>query len=212
VDYTKAFNMVSHLKLLKVLPEMGIPKHLVALVQVLYAQQTAKVRWDRECSSAFTIGKGTRQGCNISAVEFNLYAEDAENNEHDIKVGGRQINNLRYVDDTTLLPTTEESINDMAVKLVNESKTSNMLLNAKKTKIMVAGRQNTRVNLQIDGEQMEQVEQFKFLGSMKTASGDCTTKIRRRMGRGNITDSNRGLIELKCMSLMDPKVIQLLNI
>jgi len=119
-------------------------------------------------------------------VEFNLYAEDImrrtlENNEHGIKVGGRQINSLRYADDTTLLTTTEESINDMAVKLVNESKTSNMLLNAKKTKIMVAGRQNTRVNLRMDGEQIEQVEQFKFLGSMKTASGDCTSEIRRRI-------------------------------
>jgi len=81
-----------------------------------------------------------------------------ENNEHGIEVGGRQINNLRYADDTTLLTTSEESINDMAVKLVNESKTSNMIFKAKKTKIMVAGRQNTRVNLQIDGEQIEQVQ------------------------------------------------------
>jgi len=102
-------------------------------------------------------------------------------NEHGIKVGGRQINNLGYSDYATLLTTTEESINDMAVKLVNESKTSNMLFNAKKTKIRVAGRQNTRVNLQIDGEQTEQVEQVIFLGSMKTASGDCTTEITRRI-------------------------------
>jgi len=112
VDYTKAFDMVSHSKLFKVLLEMEIPKHLVALVQALYAQQTAKVRWDRKSSEAFTIGKGTRQGCNISPVEFNLYAENImrktlENNEHGIKVGGRQINNLRYADDTTLLTTTE---------------------------------------------------------------------------------------------------------
>jgi len=74
-------------------------------------------------------------------MEFNLYAEDImrrtlEDNEHGIKVGGRQINNLHYAGDTTLLTTTEESINDMAVKLVNESKTSNMFFNAKKTKIM----------------------------------------------------------------------------
>jgi len=120
---------------------MGIPKYLVALIQALYAQQTTKVRWDGESSKAFTIGKGTRQGCDISPVEFDLYAEDImrrilENNEHGIKVGGRQINNLRYADDTTLLTTTEESINDMAVELVNESKTSNMFFNAKKTKIM----------------------------------------------------------------------------
>jgi len=160
---------------------MRIPKHLVALVQALYAQQTAKVRWDGKSSEAFAIGKGTRQGCNISLVEFNLYVEDImtrtlENNKHGIKVGGRQINNLRYADDTTLLTTTEESIDDMAGKLVNKSKTSNMLLTAKKTNIMVAGRQNTRVNLQI-----EQVQQFKFLGSMKTASGDCTIEIRRRI-------------------------------
>jgi len=70
----------------------------------------------------------------------------------------------------------QESINDMAVKLVNESKTSNMLFNAKKTKIMVAGTQNTRVNLQIDREQTEQVEQFKFLGSIKTAAATATLK------------------------------------
>jgi len=186
VDYTKAFDMVSHPKLFKVLLEIGIPKHLVALVQALYAQQTTKVRWDGESSEAFTIGKSTRQGCNISPVEFNLYVKDImrrtlENNEHGIKVGGRQINNLRYADDTTLLTTTDESINDMAAKLVNESKTSNMLFNAKKTKIIVAGRQNTRVNLQIDGKQIEQVKQFKFLGSMKTASDDCTTEVRRRI-------------------------------
>jgi len=81
----------------------------------------------------------------------------------------------------SLLTITEESINDMAVKLVNESKISNMLFNAMKTKIMVAGRQNTRVNLQIDGEQIERVEQFKFLVSMKTVSADCTTEIRRRI-------------------------------
>jgi len=129
-DYTKAFDMVSHPKLFKVLLDMGIPKHVIALVQALYAQQTAKVRWDVESSEAFTIGKDTRQGCNTSPVEFNLYAEDImrrtlEDNEHSIKVGGRQINNLRYADDTTLLTTTEESIKDMAVKLVSESKTSN---------------------------------------------------------------------------------------
>jgi len=121
VDYTKAFDMVSHPKLFKVLLEMGIPKHIVVLVQALYAQQTAKMRWYGESSEAFTIGKGTRQGCNISPVEFNLCAKDItrrtlENNEHGIKVGWRQINNFRYANDTTLLTTTEESINDMAVK------------------------------------------------------------------------------------------------
>jgi len=108
--WTVAVDMVSHLKPFKFLLEMGIPKHLVALVQTLYVQQTAKVRFDGKSSEAFTIGKGTRQGCNISPVEFNLYAEDMkstlENNEHGNKVGGRQINNLRYADDKTLLTTT----------------------------------------------------------------------------------------------------------
>jgi len=101
MDYTKAFDLVSHPKLFKVLLEIGILKHIVALVQALYAQQTAKVRWDGESSEAFTIGKGTRQGRNISPVEFNLYAEDImrktlENNEHGIKVGGRQMNSLTF--------------------------------------------------------------------------------------------------------------------
>lgn len=140
----------------------------------------------------FPIGKGTRQGCNISPTEFNLYAEDIirrslEDNQHGVTVGGRRINNIRYADDTTLLATTKEGIKETFERLVLESETSNMSINGKKTKLMVGGRGDVRVQLQMGGEVIEQVDSFKFLGSVKTANGDCSPEIKRRMAMARAT-------------------------
>jgi len=100
-----------------------------------------------------------------------MYVEDIirrtlENDQHGITVGRRKANNLRHADDITLLTTTDESVDERVVKLVNDSNASNMILNAKKSKIMVAGRQNVRIRLHIDGEQIEQV------------SGNCNREIK----------------------------------
>ena len=108
IDYTKAFDCVDHNKLWKILKEMGIPDHFTCLLRNLYAGQEVTVRTGHGITDWFQIGKGVRQGCILSAYLFNFYAEYIMQNvgldeaQAGIKIGGRNINNRRYADDTTL--------------------------------------------------------------------------------------------------------------
>ena len=107
--FAKAFDCVDHNKLWKILKEMGIPNHLACLLRNLYAGQEATVRTGHETTDWFQIGKGGHQGCILSPCLFNLYAEYIMRNaglaeaQAGIKIAGRNINNLRYADDTTLM-------------------------------------------------------------------------------------------------------------
>ena len=108
IDYAKAFDCVDHSKLWKILQEMGIPDHLTCLLRNLYAGQEATVRTGRGTTDWFQIGKGVRQGCILSPCLFNLYAEykmrnaGLEESQAGIKIARRNINNLRYANDTIL--------------------------------------------------------------------------------------------------------------
>ena len=112
-DYAKAFDGVDHNKLWKILQEMGIPDHLTCLLRNLYAGQEPIVRTGHETTDRFQIGKGVRQGWILSPYLFNLYAEYIMKNtgldeaQAGIKIAGRNINNLRYADDTTLMTESE---------------------------------------------------------------------------------------------------------
>ena len=114
IDYTKAFDCVDHNKLWKILKEMGIPDHRTCLLRNLYAGQEATVRTGHGTTDWFQIGKGVRQGCILSPCFFNLYAEyimrnaGLEEAQAGIKIARRNINNLRYVDDTTLMAGNED--------------------------------------------------------------------------------------------------------
>ena len=109
IDYAKAFDYVDHNKLWKILKEMGIPEHLTCLLRNLYAGQEATVRTGHGTTDWFQIGKGVCQGCILSPCLFNFYAEyimrnaGLEEAQAGIKIAGRNINNLRYADDTTLM-------------------------------------------------------------------------------------------------------------
>ena len=109
IDYAKAFACVDHNKLWKILKEMGIPDHLTCLLRNLYAGQEATVRTGHGTIDWFQIGKGVRQGCILSPCLSNLYAEyimrnaGLEEAQAGIKIAGRNINNLRYADYTTLV-------------------------------------------------------------------------------------------------------------
>ena len=108
IDYAKVFDCVDHDKLWSILKEMGIPDHLTCLLRNLYAGQEATVRTGHETTHWFQIGKGVRQGCILSPCLLNLYAEyimrnaGLEEAQSDINIAGKNINNLRYADDTTL--------------------------------------------------------------------------------------------------------------
>ena len=122
IDYAKSFDCVDHNKLLKILEEMGMPDHLTCLLRNLYAGQEATVRTGHGTADWFKIGKGVRQGCILSPKLFNLYSEyimrnaGLEDAQTGIKIAGRNIINLRYADDTTLMAESKEELKSLLMK------------------------------------------------------------------------------------------------
>ena len=153
IDYTKAFDCVDYNKLWKILKEMGIPYHLTCLLRNLYAGQEATVRTGHGTTDWFQIRKGVCQGCILSPCLFNLYAEHIMQNvelyeaQAGTKIAGRNINNLRYTDDTTLMAECEE-LKSLLMKVKEESEKVGLKLNIQKTKIMTSG---PITSWQIDG-------------------------------------------------------------
>ena len=170
---------------------MGIPDHLTCFLRNLYAGQEATVRTGHRTTDWFQIGKGVCQGCILSPCLFNLYAEyimrnaKLEKTQAGIKIAGRNINNLRYVDDTTLMAESEEELKLLLMKVKEESDKVGLKLNIQKTKIMASG---PITSWEIDGETVETVSDFIFWGSKITADGDCSHEIKRRLilGRQHI--------------------------
>ena len=193
IDYAKAFDCVDHNKLWKILKEMGIPDHLICLLRNLYAGQEATVRTGHGTTDWFQIGKGVHQGCILSPCLFNLYAEyimrntGLEETQAGIKIAGRNINNLRYADDTTLMAESEEELKSLLMKVKVESEKVGLKLNIQKTKIMASG---PITSWEIDGETVETVSDFIFLGSKITADGDCSHEIKRRLLLGRKVMTN----------------------
>ena len=126
IDYTKAFDCVDHNKLWKILKEMGISDHLTCLLRNLYASQEVTVRTKHGTMDRFHIGKRVCQGCILSPCLFNLYAEYIMRNARldvaraGIKIARRNINNLRYADDTTLMAENEEELKSLLMKVRGE--------------------------------------------------------------------------------------------
>ena len=122
-DYTKTFDCVDHNKLWKILQQMGIPDHLTCLLRNLYAVQEATVRTGHGTTDWMQIGKGVRQGCYFSLCLFNLYAEcivrnsGLDESQAGIKIARRNINNLRYADDTTLMVESEEKLKSVLMRV-----------------------------------------------------------------------------------------------
>ena len=158
----------------KILKEMGVPDHPTCPLRNLYAGQEATVRTGHG-TDWFQIGKGVHQGCILPPCLFNLYAEymmrnaGLEEAQVGIKIAGRNINNLRYIDDTTLMAESEEELKSLLMKVKEESEKVGLKLNIQKTKIMAPG---PITSWEIDGETVETVSDFIFWGSKITADGD----------------------------------------
>ena len=144
---------------------MGIPDHLTCLLRNLYAGQEAIVRTGHGTADWFLIGKGVCQGCILSPCLFNFYAEYIVRNagldeaQAGIKVAERNINNLRYADDTTLMTESEEELKSLLMKVKEESVKVGLKLNIQKTKIMVSG---PITSWQIDRGTVETVTKFTW--------------------------------------------------
>ena len=181
IDYSKAFDCLDHNKLWKILREMGIPDHLTCPLGNLYAGQEAIVRTGHGTTDRFQIGKGVGQGCILSPCLFNLYVEyilkntGLEEAQAGIKIARRNINNLRYADDTTLMAESEEELKSLLMKVKEGSEKVGLKLNIQKTNIMASG---SITSWQIDSKTVETVADFIFLGSKITADGDCSHEIK----------------------------------
>ena len=193
IDYTKAFDCVDPNKLWKILKEMRIPDHLTCLLQNLYTGQEATVRTKHGTTNSFKIGKRVRQGCILSPWLFNLYAEYIMQNarldesQAGIKIARRNINNLRCIDDTTLMAESKEELKSLLMKVKEENEKAVLKLSNSKLKIMASC---LITSWQIDGETMETVTDFIFLGSKITADGDCSHEIKRCLLHGRKAMAN----------------------
>jgi len=158
---------------------MGIPDHLICLLRNLYAGQEATVRTEHGTTNWFQIGKGVRQGCILSPFLFNLYAEYIMRNarldeaQAGIKITRRNISNLRYADDTTLMAESGEQLKSLLMKMKEESEKVGLKLNFQETKTRTSG---PITSWEIDGET---VADLIFGGSKITADGDCSHEIKR---------------------------------
>ena len=165
IDYAKVFDYLDHNKLWKILQEMGIPDHLTCLLRNLYAGQEATVRTAHGTTDWFQIRKEVHQVCILSPCLFNLYAEYIMRNagldeaKAVFKIAGRNINNLKYADDTTLMAESEEELKSLLMKMKEESEKVGLKLNIQKTKIMASG---PITAWEIDGETVETVADFAF--------------------------------------------------
>ena len=174
---------------------MGIPDHLNCLLTNVYEGQEATFRSGHGTTDWFQIGQGVRQGCILSPCVFNLYAEyimrnaGLEEAQDGIKIAARNINNLRYADDTTLMAESEEELKSLLMKVKEESEKVGLKLNIQKTKIMASG---PITSWEIEGETVETVSDFLFFGSKITAVGHCSHEIKRHL-----------LLERKVMTSLD---------
>src|SRR5574337_894936 len=192
---------------------MGIPDHLTCLLRNLYAGQEATVRTGHGTTDWFQIGKGVCQGCILSPCLFNFYAENIMRNagleeaQAGIKIDRRNINNLRYADDTTLMAESVEQLKSLLMKVKEETEKMSLKFNIQKTKILVSG---PITSWKIDGETVETVSDFVFLGSKITADGECSHEIKRRLLLGRKVMTNLDSI-LKSRDVTLPRKVHLVK-
>ena len=187
IDYTKAFDRVKHFKMIECLSEIVIDAEDLQIISKLYWEQSASVRTESGMTSLFKTKKGVRKGCVLSPNVFNLYTEKIFREIEDMKgvnIGGVNINNLRYADDTILLE--EGPIFPQALlTAVNEKgKPYGMEMSIIRTKSMVISRKNPVPNISISVERkpIQQVDRMVYLDYMAAEDGKCGKEIKRRIG------------------------------
>ena len=157
----------------KILKEMGIPDHLTGLLRNLYTGQEATVRTGHGTTDWFKIRKGVCQSCILSPCLFNLYAEyimqntGLDESQTGIQISGRNINNLRHADDTTVMAEIKEELKNLLMRVKEESENAGLKLNTQETKIMAS---NPIISWQRDGDKSGNSDRFCFLHFQKHCS------------------------------------------
>ena len=187
IDYSKAFDTVKHQELLQCLKTTDIEENDIALIANLYWQQKTIVKINNDISEPLKIEKGVRQGCVLSPALFNLYTDIIFRNidqRPGIKIGGHTINNLRYADDTVLLAENETELQQILDTVKTESERYGLFMNVKKKKksmVLSRNKDIPKLKLLINGNEIEQVKSFQYLGALVTEDGRCECELDRRI-------------------------------
>ena len=198
IDYSKAFDKVQHEPFMEILKDLNIKGKSWRLIRNIYWDQSATIRHENELGTWKSIRRGLRQGCVFSPDGFSIYSERIMKKIEDMpgaKVGGVNISNVRFADDTALIANTEKDLQELVNKIKEESKLYGLSLNKKKTYTMVFSKKKEipKCSIRIDGVELEQVKQFIYLGSILTSDGRNKVEIDRRIGKaksafGHITN------------------------
>ena len=186
IDFKKAFDRVWHDGLWHGLRSFGIEEGRVQIMKSLYSSASSAVLLNNNVSNCFrTTTVGVRQGCLLSPILFNLYLENMRETLHNFKstifIGGRIISNLRFADDIDLMGGNNDELQELTDRLSNSAREYGMEISSEKSKVMVNSGGNTTVQISMNGQQLEEVMAFKYLGATLTKDGRSTAEIKIRL-------------------------------
>ena len=187
VDFEKAFDTVKHNCLIETLKKYGVDGRDIRVMAQLYWQQKAVVRIGEDSSEWINIEKGVRQGCVLSPDLFSLYTQivmDELAEYEGVKIGGRNINNIRYADDMVMIADSQEKLQTLMDKLILECSRVGLRINKGKTEVMGITKRRDRlpVTINVEGSALKQVETFRYLGSLVCEDARCDAEIKTRIG------------------------------
>jgi len=188
VDFEKAFDRVNWIKMMEVLQKIGVDWRDRRMIRSLYMEEIATVRVAEEYADPTVVGRGVRQGCCLSPLLFTVYAEmmmleAMEEIDEGVKVGGKLLKDVRFADDQGMVASSELGLQRLMDGLVRVAKQYDMKINVKKTKVMRVSKSGEgSVKIVIDGQRVEQLTKFRYLGSLISADGRCEEDIKARIG------------------------------
>ena len=195
IDFVKAFDKVRHNEVLEALDEAGIDDKDHRLLQNIYWKQKATVRVGFEETGVFDIKIGVRQGCVASAILYNTFSGKIMKSIEEMKgvsIGGMNINNLRFADDTAVIADAEDKLQFLMTTLKDACEKHGMEINTKKnkTEVMVISKEPEKCSIYLNGEKINQTETFTYLGTLITEDGKCTKEIKCRIAQSKSAFTN----------------------
>ncbi|CAF1621865.1 unnamed protein product, partial [Adineta ricciae] len=189
IDFQKAFDTIKHEIIWAVLKSYGVNNKVVTLLEKIYGKSRSAVRIGTDLGDWFQSSVGTRQGDPLSPLLFIAYLErimdQTTSTNIGIKISGTYINNLKFADDIDLLSEDHISLQDQILQITNAAEEGGLLINIKKTKTMVFGAKNIDKQVEVNGQHIENIEEFEYLGSLLTWDNNCSKEIKRRINKAN---------------------------